>query len=319
MKYFISLSVILLCLFSCSKDQEEKQVSKISTFSVNQDVSKVQFNYEVVGDFSEYTISYDLVAAESAGGEGSTLITDQPEQYSKPISELNLQFGNKYAFYIKGIYDGTKETEWYGPEYLDLDFLCETPYDLNIAGSPVKTLTWSVDNHSVKANKFQVRYVEQGAELSTGKTIDVLNATETSDFQIEKNVTYDVYVRGFCGGVYQWSDWSDPMTFHTTESSNACIEPNIIILKQIPSIMGPNEPDDVRIEWTDPGNNSRYELGLIESGNPLTSDDITYLESIGMVYLGGGFVPGASYDFYVRVICLDGSKTEWAMETLIYN
>lgn len=319
MKYFISLSVILLGVFSCSKDKEDKAESTINMFSVSQDVSKVQFNYEVVGDFSAYAISYDLASAEAAGGEGSMLSTDSQEEYSKPVSELSLQFGNKYAFYIKGTYDGTKETEWYGPEYLDLGFLCETPYDLDITGSQVKTLTWSVDNHSVKANKFQIRYVEQGLDMSLGKTIEVVNALETSDFQIEKNVTYDVYVRGFCGGAYQWSDWSDPMTFHATESSNACIEPNIIILKQQPSVLGGNEQDDIRIKWTDPGNNSRYELGFIESGNPLTSDDITYLESIGMVYLGGGFVPGESYDFYVRVICLDGSKTEWAMETLIYN
>ena len=321
MKYFISLSIILLFLSSCSKDKEEKQANKINAFGVSQDVSNVQFNYEVAGNFKEYTISYDLATAEVAGGEGEVFMTDKPEECSKSINELNLQFGNKYAFYIKGMYDGTKETDWYGPEYLDLDFLCETPYDLNITGSPGKILTWSVDNHSIQANKFQVRYVIQGAEVSTGKTIEVLNATETSDFQIQKNMTYDVYVRGFCGGTYQWSDWSESVSFHATESFNLCTKPEPLDISLITGPFSADGYDDVLVTWPDPEDGMGFEIDLLPTGMPLSySGGAIFQETNEPVHYSGiSFTKGTSYNFYVRAVCEDGSKTEWTIETLTYN
>ena len=318
MKHFISL-LTLLFLVSCSKDKEPeiKQEYKINDFKISQNITQVQFDYETVGTFKEFTISYDVAGDNNSGGLGKTINTEEQNQDIKTLSELNIEFGNKYAFYIQGLYNENEKTDWYGPVYLDLGFLCESPHDLDLTTKKGATFKWKVDNNTYKAYSFEVQYDEQGFELGTGAMIEV-EGTQTTDFQMLIGRTYDVYVRGNCKGNVGWSDWSGPVSIKAKRNVNACIEPEIVKVEVVTPTSN-NLEKFVSLDWKDPGNNKEYEYTFTESGQSINPNLITKTENKSFYSAGNGFTEGLLYDFYVRTICLDGSTTNWVSKTFLYE
>lgn len=319
MKNFISLG-ILLSLLSCSKDKKvENTLSKINDFKVSQNLGELKFNYEVEGQFDEYVISYDLEENTPSGGSGDKMSTTNPEETIKPINQLNIQFGQKYAFYIQGKNNNGGESEWYGPEYLDFPFLCETPYNLKVTKHNLITLKWSIDNHTVGASEFEVEYGLEGFTPGTGSVVEA-STVKTSDFEIHKDNSYDMYVRGYCGSAFQWSDWSDKVTFQATKNINACIPP---IIDQLEVKSNVNSSGSVfryiSFKWINTGNNKKGEIVIMKSGLPVEDGVITDITNVENNYGGPAFQEGESYDFHIRSVCLNGERTDWVTQTILFE
>lgn len=153
---------------------------------------------------------------------------------------------------------------------------------------------------------FEIEYGPNGFSQGSGTL-----KTSSNQFSVNNifNGTYDVYVRGNCGGD-DWSEWAEPKSFIVENGiSSTCDKPVDITFN-----MGGNS---FTIYWDDYSSDANYyeiEYGLsgfqIGNGTSGTSNTKSFRSSD---YTGDNI-----YDFYVRANCGGDDWSPWSDVSSFY-
>lgn len=303
MKQFY-LFLAIATLLSCSKDKEDEGGSPaITNFTVTQNNGELLFAYSSNIDINYYEISYNESNGGTVnGGDGYRFTTSQPASDIKSIQELNVYTNWSYLFFIRGIGTNNTTTEWFGPVYVTLNAYCEEPSNLNFSGS----ISW--ENSNPATAYYQVQYGLQGFALGSG-TILQTNEQSVQDLVLVQGNVYEAYVRNYCNGGLGWSGWNGPVNYYATDNLNVCGLPNNLGYYTEYNFFG--DPVGANISWGDPGNNKKYEFTLVGNGQSPSTGALQTREDYGKQITYTQLYTNVDYDFYVRTVCLDGTRTNW--------
>ena len=152
---------------------------------------------------------------------------------------------------------------------------------------------------------FEVQYGPNGFTLGNGTS---LTASPGDDIDGLANGTYDVYVRGNCGG-NDWSEWAGPNSLLITQgSSSSCSTPDN--LGQYWSQY------DYNLDWNGNFGDDYYEVEYGISGFTQGTGTVKTVNSSD--YSDGVFVQGNTYDFYTRANCGGSDWSNWAGPASFY-
>ena len=150
---------------------------------------------------------------------------------------------------------------------------------------------------------FEAEYGANGFSKGSGTT------TNNLDLGNLPNGTYDVYLRGNCGG-NDWSSWTGPKSFIVQGSggggSASCKKPEVqsssqgSTCKYFIYFNDGNYPDNA--------NYFQVEYGL--SGFPQGTGTLDQTNSTA--YVDGSFMANKTYDFYVRANCGGSDWSDWS-------
>lgn len=307
MKYLYKLSALLLLVFiinSCSKGGSSGPCGDVSgvTISQNKDVLNLSFTPSSTSSIS-YEVSYQIQNPSMNPDYGQKVTVKQANN-TLNIGELSLAPGSTYSFYVRAICD-EGPGEWIGPKAITIDNFCDRPGGLTVSYIGTKAACQWLMNPDTRATSFQVQYGAQGFSLGSG-TVETVNASPYDGAAMMPNKSYDFYVRSYCNNSLGWGEWVGPYTFHATYYQNVCLQPSNI--SWTVEFSG-GTPVGARFSYDGKGGDS-FEYTAVLRGQSVTSGNPSTISS--------GYVPvvlvprNVDYDFYIRTICNDGSKTAWA-------
>jgi hypothetical protein len=303
-----------LLLFSCSKDDESDAARKMNSLTVSQEGNLLHFEYTTDDDFDSYDISYDFASNTLPPGATNDFNTILHRETSKTTEELRITLNSTFRFHIRGNYNNNS-SDWYGPVDVEIQDFCAAPHNLKYDGAFGGTLYWSPNEFSTEPNMYEVEYGKLGFALGSGTTVAPGTSTSTNELMLQDNEVYEAYVRAYCNSELGWSAWSSPLAFTIDGNSNLCIPPtNIDVQKGYNS---DGRINHLRFNWNDSGANDSYEAVLVQSESSPESGDIILVDDTEADF-AELFPLGFEYDFYVRTICLDGTKTDWAGPERVY-
>ena len=304
---------ILLCLMSivilsCSSDDsDEQKLETINSFTVEQSSSSLLFDYSADSNYEYFEIYYALstnVVDNNDPSNGDRFMTIEQNSTVKPISELLIAPGYIWLFWIRGIDSNGNTSEWLGPKAVEISTYCEDVYDVYFDGS----LYWDYYYNEAEVSYFQVQYGLQGFELGEGE-ITQTNDEYTYKLSLEQGNSYDAYVRAYCSNNLGFSEWVGPVSYYAEENANVCLEPYNLSYYTEYNFFG--DPVGANISWDDDGNNQTYEFNLVGNNQSPESSAIESRDDSGTQITYTQLTPYADYDFYVRTVCVDGSRTNW--------
>lgn len=309
--YFLILTV----LFGCSSDSGDSSSScgTASITNVSQEFETLTISWQSQGDFNYFEIGFDPTSSLNQGSSSlsfnNSFTTTNSSMLVEEVSGQQLNFyvqeNETLSFYIRGQCTNGSLTNWEGPYVLQLDEFCEKPHDLSVFNAE---LSWDFNNYNVDASYYQVEYGLQGFVPGTNAGAQfTTNNQYLEGLAMVEGDTYDFYVRAFCQNNLGWSDWSSPISYYAEQDYNLCNPPSN--LQYFIEYISGNSAG-VRFEW-DYNGESEFEYVLVSAGADVNSGTINTIDTFGWpVYTGLSVFSG--YDFYVRGVCFDGSRTLWA-------
>jgi len=177
---------------------------------------------------------------------------------------------------------------------------CGTPdFYLNTSAGVVDVI---ITNNGVHGF-YEIEYGNNGFSKSSGTTLTVSGSTPLNGLT---DGTYDVYLRGNCGGT-EWSDWSAPKSFLIQGNpANTCATPNNLSVSTFGSY-------DLR--WEHSGADY-YEVEFGSSGFSIGSGTKTTTNNKWLY--NGSFAKNTTYEFYVRAYCGNGQWSNWSSAKSFY-
>lgn len=144
---------------------------------------------------------------------------------------------------------------------------------------------------------FEVQYGANGFALGSGTVVSINQSHTLGPLN---NGTYDIYIRGNCGGTV-WSDWSAAQGFLITGGlSGNCQVPSSIESYVYPSYVNiycyQSQADYFEIEY----GNTGFPLG---SGTRMTNPTESFTLSL--------LTHGTVYDYYIRANCGGQDFSAW--------
>ncbi|MEY8848239.1 hypothetical protein AB9K26_05460 [Psychroserpens sp. XS_ASV72] len=322
----LTLFLISIVLFGCSSssDSEEEepqgQCGTVTITNVTQNFETLTISWQSQGNFNYFEIGYDATSNISGPINNNNSNTNSSLPFSNLLTtsnsssasdeanaeELNFyaQQNETFSFYIRAQCANGQFTNWNGPFILQLDEFCEKPYDLNIFADQ---LSWSFNGFAItNASYFQVEYGLQGFQLGNGSQ-SISNDMFVDGFAMEQGNAYDFYVRAFCENNLGWGDWAGPISYFAEQDFNLCNPPSNLQYF-VEFISGSSA--GVRFEW-DYNGETEFEHVLVSNNADPSTGNISTSDTFGWpVYTG--LSTFADYDFYVRGVCNDGTRTAWA-------
>ncbi|MFK7970357.1 MAG: hypothetical protein AB8F95_08320 [Bacteroidia bacterium] len=293
--------LFVLTIVACSKKQN---IGTIDSFSVQQLTAELIFEYSATGDFEFYEIAYDLSGNATDPDFAQNFTTAESDNVTKAISDLNIGTSEVYSFWIRGVDNENEQSEWLGPETITIADFCRDITSVEFSGA----VFWSYDNSASEVSFYEVQYARQGFELGSGVTIQT-NRTTTSDLILEKGTAYDVYVRAFCENNLGFSAWFGPVSHFAADNFNVCMPPTNIGYSTERNFFG--DPVGADITWEDEGNNRKYEFNLVGNNQSPESSAYESRDDYGNQISYRSITPNVQYDFYIRTVCIDGTRMNW--------
>jgi hypothetical protein len=309
MKKTYHLFLIVLTLFSCSKSDDTPVLpvfntcNSVSGFIVSQQNDKLQISITNNSTPLYYEVSLQQASSSLNPENGSKFIVNGLTA-TKDLSELNMTSSTTYVFYIRAICSSSSSSDWSSPQVLTISDYCNSPNNISFSGN---YLTWGSANYNTN---YQVQYGNSGFSLGTG-TIYSSSSTYLSGFAMNYNTSYDFYVRSFCSSSNTWSSWIGPYTY--LNQQNACNLPSNLS-RQIESISGTYAW--VSLHWSYNGG-TNFEYIVVPNGSSITNSTIYSASNAGWPVIS--LHRSYTYDFYMRTVCADGSRTAWTNPYLISN
>lgn len=176
---------------------------------------------------------------------------------------------------------------------------CPAPdFEAAQAGSGGGIQIYDMTGNSELYGFFEVQYGPNGFSFGSGTT---QNINDNGTISGLAGGTYDVYLRGNCGGT-DWSDWAGPISLLIQGgNSSSCDQPTN--LRQYWSDWNFN------LLWDDVSDASYYELEYGPSGFSLGSGTVETVNNSS--FSDGVFSAGTTYDYYVRSNCGGGEWSDW--------
>lgn len=181
---------------------------------------------------------------------------------------------------------------------------CGTP-SLNTQTAPgrLEYYLTTQDNHGY----YELQYGSSGFSLGSGTVVTV---NSYGELQNMNNGTYDIYVRGHCGGD-SWSDWAGPQSFLITGGgSGSCGVPyNFDVISYTTSVY---------IDWYQNTDAGYFQVQYGPTGFAFgTGQTISVPESYADI---SGLTSGTIYDYYVRANCGGSDFSAWsAVNSFVTN
>lgn len=319
MKSKLLFLFVLVTIFSCSSDSDEsndpnpetQECGTVSLNSVVQNGNTINFDFQSSGTFNYFEVGYENTSNLSNQDPNSeffyfnnNFITTNSSSDSFVDESLYYYAENdsSLSFYIRAQCQNGDLTSWFGPIILSLDTFCQEPYSLNVYED---NLNWSYSSNDTNASYFQVEYGLQGFAQGTG-TVETTNYSSLNDIPMSQGSTYDFYVRAYCDNNLGFSNWVGPISTYASQDYNLCNLPSNV-MHSVEYISG--DTAGVKFEWDFNGEDLFECTVVIANGDP-NSATITTIDGSGWpVYTGVSIY--LNYDFYVRAVCSDGSRTEW--------
>jgi len=177
---------------------------------------------------------------------------------------------------------------------------CVKPdFYLNTASGAVEVILTGYGVHGF----YEIEYGVNGFNVGSGIKTTVSGTSQINNLT---DGTYDIYVRGNCGGT-QWSDWSGPKScLIQGNPPNNCASPNNLSV---------NTFTIYELKWDHPGADY-YEVEYGPSGFSIgngirATTNYTYLYD-------GSFAKNTAYEFYVRAYCGNGQWSNWSSSKSFY-
>lgn len=156
---------------------------------------------------------------------------------------------------------------------------------------------------------YEIEYGPNGFSKGNGTTESVSNGHTITNLN---NGTYDIYVRGNCGGS-DFSEWSNPTSFIVTGGgSSTCIAPydlnaywnatNYLLNWSASAGTGGTLPGYYQVEYGITG----FTKGTGTVSNASSN------------YFSGNFTQGQTYDYYVRSNCGGSDFSSWTGPASFY-
>ena len=292
---FIIFFLFVLTLFSCKKKDESS--CGLPYFQVTADGNTADIN---IGnpDYGFYEIEY--------GPNGFTKGSGTKKTVSSNLSLTNLTLGT-YDIYIRGNCGGTSYSEWAGPESFLIDGAsssCSQPSNLtaSTSGSTNYYLSWYGSN-----DYYDIEVGETGFALGTGVRTRVNDEyVYSSATNFETGKTYDVYIRGNCGGS-TYSSWVGPKSFYASlagGTSTCSVPTNVTAYK--------SNSQEITYEFTG-HSNGNYQISF-------SSYSTSYGNIIDVTNASGtyGFASVSNIHFFwARGKCGTGSYTNWVVTQIL--
>jgi hypothetical protein len=185
---------------------------------------------------------------------------------------------------------------------VNVNAYCARPHSLSNIDSYFQGFQWSVD---YAPSNYQVQYGLKGFSLGSGTTATTVS-TNYDDARMNANTNYDFYVRAGCGA--GWSSWVGPYTYFSAGIKNLCTVPSNVTYTVVTS---GGTPVAASFTWSYNGE-KKFEYTGVFQGAPVGSNTIyTYNASVAFPTVTMTASRNTNYDFYVRAVCTDGSKTAW--------
>lgn len=296
MNKLLFLLILVIGLASCKKKPNPLQ---IQSFSVEQTKQHLNFSFSSEGPFTYHEISY-LPAGSDDPSTGTILTTANPASYSEQLQNTSITTGSNYLFYIRSIGEDNLKSDWFGPRALDISEYCAEPFEIEFNATG---LTWGTD---FDISFYEIEYGPQGFTQGTGLTTQASFSFST-DLILEANVIYDAYVRSYCDANSDWSAWVGPTSGFVSQNRNLCVDPTNLGFTTVYD--SSNNPTGANMTWDDDGNNFSYEYNLVLDGE--LPESSVYESGTTLENTYSNLIANTQYDFYVRTVCQDGSKTAW--------
>lgn len=313
----ITLLLASIFILGCSSDSDSNgdnpdgPCGTVTITNVTQDIETFTISWQSQGSFNYFEIGYDVTG--NVGGPidnntsfsysfTSTNTSSDTDVLDAETINFFVQDNETISFYIRAQCANGELTNWQGPFVLDVDSVCIKPENLNVFGDE---LTWDFSSFTVSPSYFQVEYGLQGFTIGTGTQITT-NDEYVEGLVMEQGNVYDFYVRTFCTNNLGFSEWAGPVSYFAEQDFNLCNPPSNVQYF-IEYISGSSA--GVRFEW-DYNGESEFEHVLVGDSADPNSGTISTSDTFGWpVYTGlSTFV---DYDFYVRGVCFDGTRTPW--------
>lgn len=298
---WIALLLVPMLVISCDDDPDENPYS-INSFHLVQSGPYLKFYYQSSGSIFKYELAVKESDNAISPEDAHRFIFNNLDSVQYSIDYLNLFASEDYDFYLRAIGSDLGKSVWFGPVNLTIESYCESPYNLSFGAG----LSWETYYNQTESTLFEVEYGENGFLPGSGTKILTSNHT-TYDFILEMGTLYDFYVKGYCSGNLGWSAVEGPFTYLSSANFNLCMEPENVGWSIERNFFG--EPVGATFTWIDNGNNPSYEFNLVGDGYDPESNAVESGSSTTITYLS--MYQDTDYDFYVRTICVDGTKTGW--------
>lgn len=191
------------------------------------------------------------------------------------------------------VFSGCKKDD--GPD--DTPNSCATPNFYVNPGAGSVNVQVSSNTHGF----YEIEYGSNGFSLGSGTKQTVSMNADISNLT---NGTYDIYMRGNCGG-NSYSDWSSPQSFLIQGGNSAtCAKPTGL------------SASSGYLSWTSQGADY-YEVEYGTTGFALGTGTKKTVSNYW--YNGGSFAAGTTYDFYVRANCGGSDFSPWSDAKSFYN
>ncbi|MBR9847073.1 MAG: hypothetical protein GYB35_13645 [Algicola sp.] len=312
----IFLLLVSVVLLGCSSDSDsndnpETACGTATITNVSQNFETLTVSWQSQGNFNYFEIGYDASGNLNGQVNSNTTFNYSFTSTNNSIAtevldaeSINffVQENETFSFYIRAQCVNGQFTDWQGPFVLQLNEVCSKPENLNVFGDE---LDWEFNSFSINASYFQVEYGLQGFSTGTGTQITT-NDEYVVGLAMEQGNIYDFYVRAFCENNVGWSDWAGPVSYFADQDYNLCNPPSNVQYF-IEYITGSSA--GVRFEWDYNGETQFEHVLVSNNGNP-DNGTISSSDTFGWpVYTG--LSTFADYDFYVRGVCNDGTRTVW--------
>jgi hypothetical protein len=317
-KIILILLTITFILNGCSKSNNDENTNpstnncaSVASFDVTQQSDYLVFNITSTSTPLYYEVSYQNASSNPNPDYGQTFIMDSLS-LTKSITNLSLGESGTYIFYVRAICSTLSRSNWSLAKVVTISSYCSKPSNLQYVSGGYLTWQNNTGNSASTSNSSQVQYGVHGFLIGTGLTLNELqNSSSTSGFILNGNTTYDFYVRSFCPSSQLWSPWSDVFTFENL--TNPCLLPTNLS-HQIESTN--SQTAYVSLRWNDNGGNN-FEYTVVAPGSQPSSGTIYTAPTNGWPVMI--LSRTATYNFYMRTVCSNGSRTGWTLPHLISN
>jgi hypothetical protein len=300
------LFVVNACSNSDSKNSDPiNACASVSGLEVTQQADQVFLAITSTSTPLYYEISYQLASSNPYPDNGTRFIMATLME-NKSLLESNLLPGNTYLFYARAICENGV-SDWSSPKVVTISSYCSRPTGLSMTPTN-PTLSWT--NSTGTNTNCEIQYGVQGFTLGTGTTVALTGYYYS--FILNNNTAYDFYVRSYCPSSNSWSPWSD-VYLYTPNSPTICNLPSNLS-HQIESINGTNAL--ISLHWNYNGG-TNFEYAVVIQGASLSSATIYTASTAGWPVINVN--RNYTYDFYMRTVCSDGTKTAWTTPYLISN
>lgn len=304
------MGMLMLMSTGCTKSDSNNggntnACASVNSFTVTQVNDKINININC-----SYTPLYFELSTQSASSN-----PDPNFGYMTSLSGTNTSIalsdagvntnGGLYVFYVRAICASDSRSNWSTAQAVTIAPYCISPSNITMNSG---TLSWNTNGGNNSTH--QVQYGPTGFAIGSGTTINASN-TWATNFVMNYNSTYDFYVRTFCPSGNAWSGWVGPVSY--TNLQNACNLPTNLS-RQIESVG--TTYTTVSLRWSSNGGTD-FEYMVVTHGSPIANATIYSATNTGwpVVQLNRSY----TYDFYMRTVCSDGSRTAWTTPYLISN